>query len=255
MRWIPLLFVLILPPSLFASPELVPAAPLRLLVLSKTAGFRHDSIPNAIKAFAEMSRLEQWSVTFTEDAGWVRDDVLGEMDVVVFLMTSGDILDADQESAFQSFIRRGGGFVAVHSGGTDTEYEWPWYRDLIGASFVGHPPVCEGHLVIEDPDHPATRHFDGRMVLWEDEFYSFDRNPREQVHVLVSVDEFTYDVDNNPWFAGVDLRMGDHPLVWCRVFEEARIVQTALGHTVEVYDDPRFRKHLAGAVNWVSHRE
>jgi uncharacterized protein len=87
---------------------------------------------------------------------------------------------------------------------------------------------------------------------WKDEFYSFDRNPRNEVHVLISIDESSYDLTNNPWFEGMDLEMGDHPLVWCREYEGGRVIQTSLGHDVEKYDDPSFRQHLVGAVKWAA---
>ena len=238
--------------ALAAAPEL---KPLNILAFSKTEGFRHDSIPNAIKAFAEMANEHDWNITFTEDGAFFNTGVLDRMDVVVFIMTTGDILDEAQQDAFKAFIQRGGGFVAVHSGGTVTEYDWDWFRKMIAAKFTGHPPVCEGTLIVEDRDHPATRHFEHKEVIWEDEFYTFDRNPRDEVRVLISIDEDSYDIENNPWFDGVDLRMGDHPLVWSREFEGARIVQTSLGHTIEKYDDPRFRQHLAGSVKWVAGQE
>jgi len=232
--------------------EKADSSPLNVLVFSKTEGYRHASIPEAIKAFAELGQEQNWKVTFTEDSSFFQSAILDKMDVVVFLMSSGDVLAPSQQSAFQSFIRDGGGFFGVHSGGTDTEHGWDWYAEMIGAHFSGHPPICEGKLIIEDKEHPATQSFPEKTVLWEDEFYSFDRNPRKEVDVLISVDEDSYDTENNPWFENQKLAMGDHPLVWCREFEGGRVIQTALGHADEKYRDPVFRGHLAGAVQWAA---
>ncbi len=231
------------------------AEKLNILTISKTAGFRHESIPNAIKAFSEMAQENNWSITFTEDSAYFNDNILDKVDVVVFLMTTQTIFNEAEKAAFQRYFRNGGRLLAVHSGGTDTEYEWPWYRELIGAEFIGHPPVCEVELIIEDCEHPSTRHFECDRIKWEDEIYSFDQNPREFVDVLISVDEESYDVDHNPWFPGVNLRMGDHPLTWVREFEGGKLFHTALGHTKEIYDHPDFRKHLSGAVEWLASEE
>ena len=225
--------------------------PLNILAFSKTTEYRHDSIPNAIKALAELSEQQGWKITFTEDAEFFNESVLSRMDIVIFLLNTGDVLEGAQRDALQAFIRSGGGFVGVHCA-TVTEPGWPWYQEMMVAQFTGHPPVCDGKLIIEDPDHPATQPFCEREVLWNDEFYSFDQNPQDKVHVLISVDESSYDITNNPWFEGVDLEMGDHPLVWCREFEGGRVIQTSLGHAIEKYDDPVFRQHLVGAIKWAA---
>lgn len=232
--------------------EETPKPPLNILAFTKTVGYRHASIPEAIKAFADMANEYNWTVTFTEDNEFFTPAILDRMDVVVFLMSTGDVFNDEQQDAFKAFIQGGGGFFGVHSGGTDTEYEWDWYCKMIGAHFSAHPPVCDCKLIIEDPNHPATRCFESDVVLWNDEIYSFDKNPRKEVDVLVSVDENSYDTDINPWFEGKKIAMGDHPLVWCREFEGGRVIQTALGHEDEKYRDPIFRKHLAGGVHWAA---
>lgn len=229
---------------------------IHVLVTTKTGGFRHDSIPEAIKAFVEMGQERNWNITFTEDSSLFTPELLARMDAVVFLLTSGEIFEDAQREAIEEFVRQGGGLFGVHSGGTDTEYNWPWLRARIRAKFVSHPPVCEAELIIEDRDHPATRHYESDRVLVEDEIYSFDENPREHVQVLISVDEDSYDVDNNPWFKNVTSHaMGDHPLVWYQEWEAGRVIQTALGHTNEQYRDASFRAQLAGALEWAVGRE
>lgn len=228
--------------------------PFSVLVFTKTAGFYHDSKPNAIKAFYEIGHQQHWQMTFTEDPSFFSGKELRKYNVVVFLLTTGNNLLSDkQKHAFQQYIEQGGGFVGVHTA-TDTEYKWPWFETLIGAHFSGHPPVHPGTLVIEDRNHPATQCFESGSVQWTDEFYSFDRNPRKdsQVKVLVSIDEKSYNIDENIWFKDVDIVMGDHPLVWCRSMGRGRSFQTALGHTAEIYDNQTFRKHLAGAIEWAA---
>jgi uncharacterized protein len=227
------------------------AKPLNVLVFSKTAGFRHDSIPEGISCLKKIAVRNGWRIAATEDPSVFSDVNLAKVDVTVWLMTTGDILDSAQQEAFRRFIRSGKGYVGVHSA-TITENDWPWFVSLIGAKFTGHPPTQKGSLVIEDRQHPAVPESVPSPWIRVDEWYSFDRNPRNATRVLISIDESSYDVDDNQWFPGVKQRMGDHPMVWCHEFEGGRIFQTALGHTAESYSDPLFIAHLEGAIRWAA---
>jgi len=229
---------------------------MNVLVFTKTTGFYHDSKSNAIKAFYEMAHEKNWRITFTEDSTMFSEKELSKYNVVVFLLTTGnDLLDDEEKLALQNYVEGGGGFVGVHSA-TDTEYKWAWYGKLLGAHFLGHPPVHEGTLTIEDRNHPATLCFGADSVRWKDEFYSFDRNPRDNpsVKVLASIDEKSYNIDENLWFKNVNIVMGDHPLIWCQKIGRGRSFYTALGHSAELYDNEIFRKHLTGAVLWAAGR-
>lgn len=233
---------------LYGSPQ-----PLNVLVFSRTAGFRHDSIPAGISCLERIAARNGWKITSTEDPSLFSDESLAKIDVTVWLMTTGDVLDQVQQEAFKRFIRRGKGFVGVHSA-TITENDWPWFVGLVGAKFTGHPPTQKGRLVIEDRNHPAIPELIASEWTRADEWYSFDRNPRGVSRVLISIDESSYEVDDNQWFPGVKQRMGDHPLVWCHEYEGGRVFQTALGHTAESYSDPVFIAHLEGAILWAAGR-
>jgi len=230
---------------------------LNILVFTKTAGFYHESKPNAIKAFYEMAHNHTWQITFTEDSTLFTDKELSKYNVVVFLLTTGNnLLNQEEKVSFQKYIENGGGFVGVHTA-TDTEYKWPWYEKLVGAHFTGHPPIHEGKLIIENRNHPSTVCFETDTLKWTDEFYSFDRNPRKNtnINVLVSIDEKSYNIENNLWFKKVNIVMGDHPLIWCQKIEKGRSFETALGHAPEMYDNLMFRKHLTGAILWAAGKE
>jgi type 1 glutamine amidotransferase len=230
---------------------------MNVLVFTKTVGFYHASKPNAIKAFYEIGHDHKWQITFTEDSTLFSDKELSKYNVVVFLLTTGNNLLSDVEKlAFQKYVEGGGGFVGVHTA-TDTEYKWPWYEKLVGAHFLGHPPFHEGKLIIEDRHHPATSCFGADTLKWTDEFYSFDRNPRDNpnIKVLVSIDEKSYNIDENIWFKDKNIVMGDHPMVWCQTIGKGRSFHTALGHIPELYDNEMFRKHLIGAILWAAGKE
>ncbi len=227
---------------------------MNVLVFTKTVGFYHVAKPNAIKAFYEIAHDNEWHMTFTEDSTLFNDQELSKYNAVVFLLTTGNNLLNDVEKlALQKYVEGGGGFVGVHTA-TDTEYKWPWYEKLVAAHFSGHPPKHDAKLIIEDRTHPATECFGADTVVWDDEFYSFDRNPRKNsnVKVLVSVDENSYNINENPWFPGVNIVMGDHPIVWCQNIGSGRSFCTALGDKSELYDNQIFRNHLIGAMLWAA---
>jgi type 1 glutamine amidotransferase len=217
---------------------------LRVLVFSKTAGFRHESIGAGVEALTGLAETRQWEVTASEDAGLFSDDSLADFDVVVFLNTTGDILDSEQEAAFERFIRAGGGFVGIHSA-TDTEYDWEWYGGLVGAYFANHPPgTTSAEIHVEDPEHPSAVTL---PEIWErtDEWYNFRENPRDQVGVILTLNESTYSGGT----------MGeDHPISWAHEYDGGRAFYTAMGHTSESFREPLFLEHLTGAIEWAGGR-
>lgn len=213
----------------------------RILVFSKTAGFRHGSISDGITAFQELGETYGFSVHTTENSEDFNDENLAEYATVVFLSTSGEVFNDAQRGAFQRYIRNGGGFAGIHAA-TTTEPDWAWYGELTAARFTNHPPgTSEALLHIENQDHPSTSNLPSE---WQhvDEWYNFDRNPRGEVQVLITIDESSYEGGT----------MGeDHPLAWYHEFEGGRSWYTALGHTSASFRNETFRNHLLGGI-WYS---
>jgi type 1 glutamine amidotransferase len=224
-----------------SDPEAKPKAQAQILVFSKTAGFRHDSIPAGIAAIRSLGRANGFSVSATEYARAFAPKRLRRFDAVVFLNTTGDILAPRQQRAFRSYIRHRGGWVGIHSA-ADTEYEWPFYGRLLGAYFQSHPAVQPATIDVVDRSHPSTRHLPARWMR-TDEWYDFRSNPRGAVHVLATLDESTHSGGT----------MGaDHPIAWCHPFKGGRAWYTAGGHTTESYSEPLFRRHLLGGILWAA---
>lgn len=222
------------------APDAVPrggAPALRVLVFTRTLGYRHDSIPDGIAAVEALGGAHGFAVDATEDAALFTSENLARYRVVVFLSTTGDVLEGVQRDALQGFVRGGGGFVGVHSA-TDTLYDWPWYGALVGASFARHPAIQPASVRVEDPAHPSTRGLPDPWT-WTDEWYDFRASPRPGVHVLLTVDESSYHGGG----------MGaDHPVAWYHDFDGGRAWYTALGHVREAYRDAAFRSHLLGGI-------
>ncbi|HET7541218.1 MAG TPA: ThuA domain-containing protein [Polyangiaceae bacterium] len=213
-----------------------------LLVFSRTQGYRHDSIPVGIQALRDLASAHGFQLEATEDATRFTDSGLSGYDAVIFLSTSGDVLDDAQQAAFERFVRAGHGFIGIHSA-SDTEYDWAWYGGLVGAYFREHPAIQAASVVVEDKANPATAALPNP---WQrtDEWYAFQSNPRPNVQVLLALDENSY----SPGSANMN---GDHPIAWCHEYDGGRAFYTALGHTSESYADPLFMAQLAGAVAWV----
>ncbi|MFJ6197410.1 ThuA domain-containing protein [Micromonospora sp. NPDC092111] len=227
--------------SLVAAPAPASAAPLtKVLVFSKTAGFRHSSIPNGIAAIQQLGAANGFTVTATEDAAQFTTANLAQYQAVVFLSTTGDVLNATQQTAFESYITAGGGYVGVHAA-ADTEYDWPWYGGLVGAWFHSHPAIQSATIRVEDRTNPSTAHLADTWVR-SDEWYNYRTNPRSNVRVLASLDESSYSGGN----------MGDHPITWCRSYGGGRAWYTGLGHTEESYSDPNFTRMLLGGLRVAS---
>ncbi len=214
----------------------------KVLVFSKTAGFRHSSIDEGIAAIQQLGIDNDFEVDATEDASAFTFANLSQYDAVIFLSTTGDVLNETQQEAFEQYIQSGGGFVGIHAA-SDTEYSWPWYGGLVGAYFESHPPgTTPATIEVADKLHPST---EGLPDYWvrTDEWYNFQENPRGDVHVLATLDESTYSGGT----------MGfDHPIAWMHDYDGGRAWYTAGGHTEESYSEPLFMEHILGGILYAS---
>jgi type 1 glutamine amidotransferase len=225
------------------------AEPLNVLVFSKTAGFRHASISSGMRMLYDLSKEQKWVITATEDASLFTDELLGRFDVAVFLNPTQDVLDDAQQAAFERFIGSGKGFVGIHAS-ADCEYDWAWYGKLNGAYFKTHPPAQKATIIIEDDGHPAMEPFKGMETYTTvDEWYTFRENPRDNVHVLASLDESTVTkAKDDNW------KMGDHPVIWWQEMGQARSFYTVFGHPHGAFGDPKVVDHINIAINWAGKR-
>jgi type 1 glutamine amidotransferase len=231
-----------------------PAArqPINVLVFTRTAGFRHDSIPAGVEAMRALCDGAGFTLAQSEDPTIFNDAALTGFDVVTFLNTTGDILNDEQQLAFERWFTEAKsfrGFIGIHSA-ADTEYDWPFYRELIGAQFQSHPPVQQAIVVRDDAAHPATQFLPQR---WQrtDEWYNYRTSPRSSgATILLSLDTDSYQGSTMP---------GDHPIAWCRDAGHSggggRMFYTGGGHTIDSFAEPRFRQHLLAALRWAAHDE
>lgn len=211
----------------------------RVLVFSKTAGYHHASIPAGIAAIQKLGAENNFETDTTTDASLFTEKNLKKYAAVIFLNTTGDVLNEEQQAAFEKYIRSGKGFLGVHAA-TDTEYDWPWYNQLVGAYFKSHPKQQHAELAIVDATHASTKHL---PATWKrfDEWYNF-KSMQPGLQVLIKIDEKSYSGGENGDF---------HPMAWYHEFDGGRAFYTEFGHTDESYSDPLYLKHLLGGIQYV----
>jgi cytochrome c len=217
----------------------------KVLIFSKTAGFYHESIPDGIAAIMKLGAENGFEVDTTTNAEMINEENLQQYSAVIWLSTTGDVLNHYQEADFERYIQAGGGFVGIHAA-SDTEYEWGWYNRLVGGYFsyhpgIGdpHPNVQDGKLNVTDRKHPATRFL---PEIWNrrDEWYHFKKlNP--DVNVLMDIDESSYQ-HTKP--------MGFHPMAWYHEYDGGRAFYTAGGHTKESYQEELFLQHVLEGIKY-----
>ena len=208
----------------------------KVLVFTKTAGYRHESIEKGVKAIAKLGKQNRFDVVHSEDASIFTEKNLSQYKLVIFLNTTGDILTDDQQKNFESFIKNGGSFMGIHSA-TDTEYDWPWYGKLVGAYFLNHPEKSNAEVVKIDQNHQSCTHLPERWLRY-DEWYNY-KSINPDINVLLQLDENTYQGGEN----GLT-----HPIAWYHEFEGGRVFYTGMGHTKQSYSEPEFKKHLLGGI-------
>ena len=212
----------------------------RVLMLTATAGFRHDAIATARDALTALAPASGFTLSATEDLNRISAAGLSDVDVVMFALTSGELpLTGAQRTALIDAVSGGKGFIGIHSA-TDTLYEFPEYGRLVGAYFKEHPWTQHGRVIVEDASHPAAGLRDAFTL--EEEFYTFRENPRGRVQVLMRLDAASVGAT------------GDYPLVWAHTFGSGRAYYNALGHFPATWRDSRFQAQLAAAIRWTGSR-
>ncbi|MFY0626787.1 MAG: ThuA domain-containing protein [Reichenbachiella sp.] len=210
----------------------------KVLVFSKTAGYRHGSIETGIAAIKKIGEEKGYKITHTENARYFVEDSLKQYGAVIFLNTTGNLLNIPQQSEFERYIQAGGGYIGIHAA-TDAEYDWPWYNKLAGAYFAGHPSIQNATLNVHDKTHASTS-FMNNTEEFKDEWYNF-KNINPAINVLLEIDESSYEGGEN----------GEHhPMAWFHEYDGGRAFYTGMGHTNESFEDARMLDHLTGGIEY-----
>ena len=210
----------------------------RVLIFTKTTEYRHGSISKGVSLIRKLGREHDFKVDRTESAEKFSPENLSRYDLVIFLSTTGDVLNDVQQNAFEKYIEQKGNFMGIHAA-VDTEYDWPWYRLLVGARFESHPKVQKAMINVKNKIHPATSFLPDP---WErtDEWYNFEE-VKKDLNILLTLDESSYKGGKH----------GDlHPLAWCQEIGGSRSFYTGGGHTDESFSEPLFSEHILKGILW-----
>lgn len=213
-------------------------AKLKVLIFSKTAGYHHNSIAVGIPAIVKMGKENNFDVDTTTNSAMFTADNLKQYAAVIFLSTTGDVLNDKQQDAFEKYIKAGGGFVGVHAA-TDTEYDWAWYGNLVGAYFKSHPAQQMADFNVVDRNFIATKNLPS---VWRrfDELYNY-KFIAKGLHILITIDEKSYKGGENG---------ENHPMSWYHEYDGGRSFYTELGHTDESYAEPLYLGHILGGIKY-----
>lgn len=210
----------------------------RVLVFTKTAGYYHTSIPAGLAAIQKLGEEAGFAVDTSSTADPFTHEGLSPYQAIIFLNTTEEVLNSEQEQAFERYIKAGGGFVGIHAA-ADTEYDWPWFGKLLGARFANHPEIQDATILVTDKNHPASSPLPER---WQrrDEWYNF-KEIAPTIQVLAWLDESTYSGGTHG---------KEHPFAWYQPVDGGRVFYTAGGHTEESYQEPLFLQHLLGGIRY-----
>ena len=222
----------------------------KALLFTKTDGFHHESILAGVEAIKLLASRHHFAVDWQENAGVFNDKALENYKVVIFLNTTGNVLNDEQQAAFEKFIKAGKGYVGIHSA-SDTEYDWPWYTKMVGMMFKIHPQNQTAYLKVEDSNFPGMERFPKRF-LWTDEWYQYGDRKADDLKVLITVDEKTYD-PYAKWGDNEGKGMGTfHPISWYHPYDGGRAFYTGLGHIPLTFSDQTFLDHIYGGIYWAA---
>jgi type 1 glutamine amidotransferase len=219
-------------------------------LFTKTAGWHHESILEGVTAVRELGKLHDFTVFWSEDPKRIfNDNELKKYKAVIFLSTTGDALNDEQQAAFERYIKAGGGFVGIHAA-ADTEYDWAWYTKMVGHMFHIHPAVQSASMKVENANFPGMDRFPKRFLATE-EWYEYDA-ARSKLNYLLSVDEKTYK-PYAKWGPKEGKGMGNfHPIAWYQEYDGGRAFYTGLGHLPATFSDAAFRHHIYGGIYWAA---
>ncbi|MHA4845932.1 ThuA domain-containing protein [Flavitalea antarctica] len=216
-----------------------------VLVYTKNGkGYVHTNIPFAVAAIKEMGTQNGFSVDVSDDPSVFTDENLKKYSALVFTSTNNDVFDTDaQKVALMRYVQAGGGFVGIHAV-TGTERKWEWFKRLVGGTFVRHAKHQKFKQVVIDKNHPSTAAIPANWENADECYYVTTMNP--DIHVVLAHDLTTVEDKDKPlWFGN------SYPSAWYHEWDGGRQFYTALGHDDIMYNDPIFRKHILGGLEWV----
>jgi chitinase len=226
--------------------------PFKILVLTERGG-QHGGFTDAgIQWLGQQAETMKFEMTEINHTKQINDEFLSQFAVIIQLDYPPYAWTEEAETAFMKYIDEGsGGWIGFHHATLLGEFDgypmWQWFSDFMGGiRFQNYiAPLADGTVRIEDKTHPVMKGIPESFIIPDDEWYTFDKSPRPNVHVLASVDESSYRPAS-------DIKMGDHPVAWVNPAKKARNVYFLIGHSSKLYDTEEFTAMFANAIIWAA---
>lgn len=226
----------------------------KVLVLTERGG-QHGGFTDAgLRWLAAEGAKGNFSITEINNARNITEAYLSQFSLVIQLDFPPYTWPKEAEDAFVKYIEEGrGGWIGFHHATLLGEFDgypmWQWFSDFMGGvRFKNYiAPLADGTLIVEDKQHPVMKDVPASFVVPDDEWYTYDKSPRPNVHVLANVDESSYTPAS-------DIKMGDHPVVWVNESKKARNVYFQIGHSSKLYETEGFTTMFRNAINWTLER-
>ena len=228
----------------------------RVLVLYENSGHHKPFTDAVLPWLREVAPAQHLVITEIQSPAPVNEEYLKGFDVVLQLDYPPYMWSDEAVAAFEAYLDEGrGGWVGLHHASLLGEFDgygmWPWFSDLLGGiryeNYIAD--LSDGEVRVERPEHPVLKGLPSSFVIADDEWYIYNRNPREStdIEVLANVDEDSYTIDT-------PVRMGDHPVIWTNTSKAGRNVYFQFGHSPKLAADPNFRTLLLNALHWAGEK-
>ena len=247
------LFVTIVPTYLPGNAVAESKAPrFRVIALAEHGGIHQPFVDAAKVWLGKLAEENNFTVDYIENTEKIDDAFLAKYSLFLQLNYPPYMWTDTAKAAFIKYIEEGkGGWIGFHHATLLGEFDgypiWPWFRDFMGGiRFKNYiSTFVTGTVTVEDKDHPAMRGVKSPFVIENEEFYTYDKSPRPNVHVLASVDENTYTPTT-------EIKMGDHPVIWTNEHVKARNIYIFMGHHPDLFQNPAFTQIFRNSVFWAA---
>lgn len=221
----------------------------QVLVFTKNGkGYVHENIPSSIAAIQKLGAEQNFKVDTTTNSALFTDNTLKKYDAIIFSNTNNDVFDTEEQKvAFMRYIQAGGGFMGIHSA-SGTERKWKWFKLMLGATFLRHPPFQKFTVHVLDKDHAAVKKLQSQWETNDECYYFKEINPAVKVVLVSDISAIREDTITN---IKPDVFGNRYPSAWCNEFDGGRIFYTALGHNKDDYSNPTYLAHLLEGLKWV----
>jgi uncharacterized protein len=231
-----------------------PKPQFKVVALAEVGGIHRPFVDAARIWLGKLASENHFSVDYIENTDKINDAFLSQYQVFIQLNYPPYGWTPTAVAAFTKYITEGrGGWIGFHHATLLGEFDgygiWPWFSDFMGGiRFTDYiPKFATANVVVEDSSHPVMRNVPGTFVVDQEEWYTYDKSPRPNVHVLARVDEATYSPDTRT-------KMGDHPVIWTNEHYRARNVYIFMGHHPELFQNPAFITIFKNSIFWAAHR-